>query len=173
MDAKISQNRRKSSMGACKVSTVGPAARRANSKCIFPYSKIRLACGQAATHSAALHGASAISSLEKGTTHVLASSAFASLGYPVQFLLDLLRGICGLRLRPAQRRLWEVPAQEQQPRVLRVQLRSVPALELASRESNTGSGKQRQVWAACSRPQPSRGDRQRRFTRRRSAAESR
>ena len=31
---KIAQNRRKSSMGACTVSTVVPAARRANSKCM-------------------------------------------------------------------------------------------------------------------------------------------
>ena len=35
MNAKIIQNYRKSSMGACKVSTVVPAARRANSKCII------------------------------------------------------------------------------------------------------------------------------------------
>ncbi len=38
MDAKIAQNRRifgKSSMGNCNASTVGPAARRANSKCIY------------------------------------------------------------------------------------------------------------------------------------------
>ena len=35
MDAKIAQNRRKSSMGNCNASTVGPAGRRANSKCIF------------------------------------------------------------------------------------------------------------------------------------------
>ena len=34
-DWKIDQNRRKSSMGACTVSTVVPAARRANSKCIY------------------------------------------------------------------------------------------------------------------------------------------
>ena len=35
MDAEFVQNRRKSSTGACNVSTVGPAARRANSKCIW------------------------------------------------------------------------------------------------------------------------------------------
>ena len=34
MDAKFVQNRRKSSMATCNVSTVVPAARRANSKCI-------------------------------------------------------------------------------------------------------------------------------------------
>ena len=34
MDAKIAQNRRKSSMGTCTVSVVVPAARRANSECI-------------------------------------------------------------------------------------------------------------------------------------------
>ena len=34
MDAKIAQNRRKSSMATCNLSTVVPAARRANSKCI-------------------------------------------------------------------------------------------------------------------------------------------
>ena len=34
MDAKFIQNRRKSSMATCNVSTVVPAARRANSKCI-------------------------------------------------------------------------------------------------------------------------------------------
>ena len=34
MDAKIVQNRRKSSMATCNLSTVVPAARRANSKCI-------------------------------------------------------------------------------------------------------------------------------------------
>ena len=35
MDAKFVQNRRKSSMATCNVSTVVPAARRANSKCIY------------------------------------------------------------------------------------------------------------------------------------------
>ena len=34
MDAKFIQNRRKSSMATCNLSTVVPAARRANSKCI-------------------------------------------------------------------------------------------------------------------------------------------
>ena len=34
MDAKFAQNRRKSSMATCNLSTVVPAARRANSKCI-------------------------------------------------------------------------------------------------------------------------------------------
>ena len=34
MDAKFVQNRRKSSMATCNLSTVVPAARRANSKCI-------------------------------------------------------------------------------------------------------------------------------------------
>ena len=34
MDAKLIQNRRKSSMATCNLSTVVPAARRANSKCI-------------------------------------------------------------------------------------------------------------------------------------------
>ena len=34
MDAKFVQNRRKSSMATCNVSTVVPAARRANSKCM-------------------------------------------------------------------------------------------------------------------------------------------
>ena len=40
MDAKFAQNRRKSSMGTCNLSTVGPAARRANSKCIALHRKI-------------------------------------------------------------------------------------------------------------------------------------
>ena len=35
MDAKFVQNRRKSSMATCNLSTVVPAARRANSKCIL------------------------------------------------------------------------------------------------------------------------------------------
>ena len=40
MDAKIAQNRGKSSMGNCNASTVGPAGRRANSKCIQLKKKI-------------------------------------------------------------------------------------------------------------------------------------
>ena len=44
MDAKIAQNRRKSWMEGYKVSTVGPAARRANSKCIKYTKTTRTGC---------------------------------------------------------------------------------------------------------------------------------
>ena len=42
IDAKLAQNRRKSSMGNCNASTVGPAGRRANSKCIYIYRYIHI-----------------------------------------------------------------------------------------------------------------------------------